>query len=495
LVDTGTFAKGTPEHKWTVQVQVQVQEQVQEVQVMFSRMRFVCAALALAVVTAGSQAQAAEQTFTGVINADQVNIRSGASTNHYPVMKLKRGATVVVHKAKVAGAKANQWDLYGWYQITPPAGSFSYVSKKFVTLDANGKTAVVSGNRVMVRAPAPTDPNASYKVQKSVNRGDKITVIGEVGDYYKIKPLPGIHLYVKKEMVTRATAGQLAALKNPATAGQPTTNATSTPATPAAKKMITIDILLDGSIKHDGKTHKADEAASALKAIAEANPNVTGVLLKPEGKADKATSDKVLALAQAAGLKNIKFVVSDIVVNKPKTDIQDNDLVAVEKKFAKQIQGDMTKIDETKLAGLADEYKQLLKKKNLLGFERRVIEARIGQLDGIAKAIAEHNSAVAIKSGLKQWDTKQPKTFVVTGVLRSSAVYTGQNMPLLYRIVEPGTPRTRAYVQPNSQVNLRALLGMRVGVVGTKRSNPTYRLQYIVPTSVEGWRVDASLIR
>ena len=132
-------------------------------------------------VTAGSQTQAAEQTFTGVINADQVNIRSGASTNHYPVMKLKRGATVVVHKAKVAGAKANQWDLYGWYQITPPAGSFSHVSKKFVTLDGNGKTAVVSGNRVMVRAPAPTDPNASYKVQMSVNRGEYAAIVGASG--------------------------------------------------------------------------------------------------------------------------------------------------------------------------------------------------------------------------------------------------------------------------------------------------------------------------
>ncbi len=70
-------------------------------------------------------------------------------------------------------------------------------------------------------------------------------------------------------------------------------------------------------------------------------------------------------------------------------------------------------------------------------------------------------------------------------MLRSSAVYTGRNMPLLYRVVDPATPQTRAYVQPNSKVNLSSMLGMRVGIAGFKRTNLTYNLEYIVPSSIE----------
>ena len=462
---------------------------------MSRKMRTLLAALGVAVVAVApalGQTSAADETFKGFINDDSVNIRSGASTNHYPVMKVDKGTVVTVHKAK-----KDKWDLYGWYIITPPEGAFSYISKKYVQLSADGKTGTVTGSRVMVRAPAPTDPNASYKVQKSAGKGDKLQVIGEAGDYLKIKPLEGVRLYVKMELVTKATAEQLAAAKKTGTepkAGDGTK--TQATAQEAAPKELTIDVLADGSIRFEDKTHKPDQAAAALEALAKANPNAKGLLIRPDAKAPHTTVQQVTQMAEKAGLKNVKFIVADLETSKPdkpETDIQDNDLMALEKKFEAEVQGDMADADAEKIAGLQDEYKQLLKKQNLMPFEKRVIEARLGQLGGIAQAIAERQEALAIKKNLGKWDIKQPKTFLVTGVLRSSAVYTGRNMPLLYRVVDPSTPQTRAYVQPNPKVNLSALLGMRVGIAGFKRTNPTYNLEYIVPTSIEQIRPEQDI--
>ncbi|MDX1564302.1 MAG: biopolymer transporter ExbD [Phycisphaeraceae bacterium] len=462
---------------------------------MSRKMRTLLAALGVVVVAAAptlGQTSAGDETFQGFINDDSVNIRSGASTNHYPVMKVDKGTVVTVHKAK-----KDKWDLYGWYIITPPEGAFSYISKKYVQLGADGKTGTVTGSRVMVRAPAPTDPNASYKVQKSAGKGDKVQVIGEAGDYLKIKPLPGVRLYVKKELVTKATAEQLAAAKKAGTEPKADTAAQAKPSTDeTAPRELTVDVLADGSIRRGDTTHKPDQVAAAFVALAEAHPNATGLLLRPEAETDHATVQKVTDLAEKAGLKNVKFVVADLKKpksDKPETDIQDNDLMALEKKFEAEVQGDMADADAAKIAGLQDEYRQLLKKQNLLPFEKRVIEARLGQLGGIAQAIAERQEAIAIKKNLGKWDIKQPKSFLVTGVLRSSAVYTGRNMPLLYRVVDPATPQTRAYVQPNPKVNLSAMLGMRVGIAGFKRTNPTYNLEYIVPTSIEQIRPEQDI--
>src|SRR4051812_48328959 len=54
----------------------------------------------------------------GVINANAVFVRSGASDNDYPVMKLDKGAQITV-----VGKR------FDWLKIVPPDGSFCYVSK------------------------------------------------------------------------------------------------------------------------------------------------------------------------------------------------------------------------------------------------------------------------------------------------------------------------------------------------------------------------------
>src|SRR5262245_34096493 len=76
---------------------------------------------------AGNPVENSKYRAAGVINANSVFVRSGASDNDYPVMKLDKGAQITV-----VGKR------FDWLKIVPPEGSFCYVSKAYVDRRADG---------------------------------------------------------------------------------------------------------------------------------------------------------------------------------------------------------------------------------------------------------------------------------------------------------------------------------------------------------------------
>src|SRR5690606_20398078 len=69
------------------------------------------AASYLALTATVSMAVAREFPYRGVINADDVYVRSGPGQDYYPTEKLKRGEVVEVYRH----------DPGGWYAVRPPA--------------------------------------------------------------------------------------------------------------------------------------------------------------------------------------------------------------------------------------------------------------------------------------------------------------------------------------------------------------------------------------
>jgi hypothetical protein len=138
-------------------------------------------------------AGAAEETapsfpYIAEITDDNVNIRSGPGTNYYRCGKLKAGDRV-----KVVGSQ------FSWSRIVPPAGSFSWISKQYVSIDPSNPTiGTVTGDAVRVYAGSEQlKPIHSTTVQLKFNRGDKVRLLGEEeGDYYKIAPPAGTYLWV-----------------------------------------------------------------------------------------------------------------------------------------------------------------------------------------------------------------------------------------------------------------------------------------------------------
>src|SRR5206468_8476264 len=126
--------------------------------------------------------------FEGRVNANSVYIRSGASENDYPTMKLDLGATVTV-----VGIK------FDWLKIVPPDGSFCYVAKAYVEKRGDGSVGRVN-NQLNVRVGSALNAMKT-KVSAKLEPGTDVAIIGEQDEYFKIKPPQDVYLYVNKQFV------------------------------------------------------------------------------------------------------------------------------------------------------------------------------------------------------------------------------------------------------------------------------------------------------
>lgn len=140
------------------------------------------------VSSAGAEGNELSFPYVAEVTEDNVNVRSGPGTNYYHCGKLNTGDRV-----KVVASK------YSWSHIVPPEGSFSWVSKQYISADPNNpRTGLVTGDAVRVYAGSDLlKPMHSTTVQLELNKGDKIELLGEeVDDYYKIAPPTGAYLWV-----------------------------------------------------------------------------------------------------------------------------------------------------------------------------------------------------------------------------------------------------------------------------------------------------------
>jgi len=133
--------------------------------------------------------------FVAEITSDDVYVRSGPGTNYYYCGKLKKGDRVKV----VAGK-------FSWLQITPPTGSYCWISKQYVETDPqNSAVGKVIGDAVRVYAGSDdVQPMHSTTMLVKLNNGDKVSLLGEEKEgYYKISPPQGAYLWVSNQY-TRA---------------------------------------------------------------------------------------------------------------------------------------------------------------------------------------------------------------------------------------------------------------------------------------------------
>ncbi len=122
------------------------------------------------------------------ITGDRVNVRSGPGTNFYDCGKLNKG-----DKVKVIGRQ------FSWARVVPPAGSFSWISIQYVSIDPDNATVgSVTGDRIRVYAGSDFVKTLYSKtLQGKLDKGDKVKLLGEqLDDYYKIAPPSFAYLWV-----------------------------------------------------------------------------------------------------------------------------------------------------------------------------------------------------------------------------------------------------------------------------------------------------------
>lgn len=122
-----------------------------------------------------------------------VYIRSGPGTAYYFCGKISSPEKVTVVDQE-----------HGWSKIIPPQGSFSWISKNYINIDPkNELIGTVTGDSVRVWAgSAYVEPMRSHSLQTKLNEGDQVKLTGEKkGDYYKILPPTGAHLWISSRHI------------------------------------------------------------------------------------------------------------------------------------------------------------------------------------------------------------------------------------------------------------------------------------------------------
>ncbi len=334
------------------------------------------------------------------IVSDNVYVRSGPGTNYYRCGKLGQGDIVKIVSASNV-----------WSRILPLQGSFSWISKQYVTIDtSNPDMGTVTGDEVRVYAGSQYyEPIHSDRIQLHLNRGDKVVLLGEeMGDYYKIVPPNGAFFWVSTQYTRPADVTTLPAEPQPSPQLPPV-------AAPAPEPTLPSPAVVPTTMPVDSER---------LRQYYDAQELIKAEFKKPLGEQDYSQAKKILEGLLAA---------------------DDSDKAARYAKFA------LGQIGRYELADAVD------KETRIQDDELSQIYSRIDQ--------AQSEKLVEFQ------DLGQ---FAVIGKFQTSNVY-GPEEVLLHYIITDELGKVICYALPSgdaANMDLTAFVGKEVGLVGKIEPHP-----------------------
>lgn len=117
-------------------------------------------------------AEARKFPYEATVRADNVTLRCGQGKNYYATARMEKGAVLTVHRH----------DPGGWYMVSPPEGSFSWIASEHVQVDAPGMGTVtlpegdVDGVPVWVGSDLTSDHSVRQRV---LHTGDAVQILAE----------------------------------------------------------------------------------------------------------------------------------------------------------------------------------------------------------------------------------------------------------------------------------------------------------------------------
>lgn len=450
----------------------------------------------IALLCATTPTHADDGAFEGVVVEDGVKVRAGAGRTFYVVGSLKKGAKIQVDEV-----------IFGWNKIAAPNDVFSYISKAFVDAQGTGKTGTVNRNDAPVNAASLEGPGDSYRHQLDLAKGDKVTIIGEEGSFYKVIPpsLAGkktAFVYLPPGSVQKAQIAVPAPVPPTPVVTPPTPTPTpvvTPPTTPELKvdtpevkvdtpevKVDTPEVKVDTpEVKIDTPEVKVDTPAVKIDVpdikadLPDAKGTIAPTVVYPEGTPPplpiitlepKAT----VKVPSPAALQTFKF--------------ENKELQAIETKMSEALK---LPLEDQPIDALMAAYHTYLGDARLSANDEYFLQARVIQLKR-NKDLA--STLLALKQA-RQGVTPDPDitlpeksssatngastNYDATGQLLTSGVYDGINLPRLLRLVDPTTKRTIAYIRPSGKFNAERSLGHMVGIQGQTRLDRGMNLRII----------------
>ncbi len=396
---------------------------------------------AVPAVTAGApgteEVPNARYSFVGTVNGSGVNVRSGPAESYYPTAQLNKGDRVVV-----VGSK------FDWLKIVPPKGSLSYISKKFVRQEPGSNVGVVTGTNVRILAGS-TMNQLKVQEQLKLNTDDKVTIIGDAEEFFKIAPPEGAYLYVHKKFVDPVR--------------QATAQETEPPAAPAVSHGTTGITPLIRPLTGDAAAGGPWGDTPELVPTVPATPGQEAAL-PPIGKAS----------AELAKL-NADY---DAVLKQP---IGERPLGELRQSFEALAAREDAAISVRRAAD-----RRAAAIKVLEGQQAELTTARKNATDFRAKQADYENQRRQIETRIKQTGVT---VYTAVGQLDTSSIQQGGQA--LYRLVDPSDGQTVVYIRTSDPAQT-TMIGKYVGVRGEVVSDQQLSVKVISPMVMEA--VDSSRV-
>ncbi len=379
--------------------------------------------------------------FTGVVNSNAVFVRSGPSENDYATMKLDKGVEVTV-----VGLR------FEWLKVKPPEGSFCYVAKAYVNRAGNGSIGQVS-TTLYVRVGSSLNP-LKTKVAMKLEPTQRVEIIGEQDEYFKVKPPEGVYYYINKQFVDPVRKVTDVAIATPDTSAA---NATVAPA---------------GS----------DPVA------AEANP---------QPAAELPAADSGTPVAVAPTTQPDATIADATSTTRPATQPTASAETEFERLEATYAQISQKPLDEQPVEELLTGYRALAASDGLPESMRRICDWKANVLKTRAEAKNDLVGAKKLQDGMKQkqmalqaerseLEERVKKAdvqfYTAVGTLRTSSLQQGQQT--LYRLTDPANGRTVVYLR-SDDTKLGQFIGQFIGVRGEVVSDTQLSLRLVTPTAYE----------
>lgn len=367
--------------------------------------------------------------FAGEINANSVYVRSGPGEGYYPTIKLDKGATVTV-----VGIK------FEWLKILPPEGSFSYVAKAYVERTGDGSIGTVTKSDVNVRAGSSLNAMKG-SLQTKLNQNDRVVIMGEQDEYFKIQPPAGAYLYVNKDFVTP--------IKAVANNAAPADGNNAVPAAPP-------------------------QAGNDQAAVANTGTS-TDAAIPSTQPADNTQAAAPTTQESAGQEAQARF----------------------EKLEAQYAESEKLPLEQQPIKELLAGYEPLANGNLLPDSMRRIAAYRVAVLKVRAES---QEQLLALKKQQEEFEKKQQathaereelqqridnahvKVYAAVGEVRSSSLQQGDQV--LYRLTDPANGRTVVYLRSNDP-KITNWIGQFVGVKGDIQNDSQLGLNVISPTAIE----------
>jgi hypothetical protein len=437
--------------------------------------------------------------YWAVVKGDNVMLRSAPTVQGtYPFGRLFTGQPLKVLESEYGWAKVQAigptfTNVFGFVKASN-ATQFDQGAKK---LAITGKTSLFAPNM-----DAKFAPDKSWRELTSLSAGDTLDVIEVVkaqsDTFYSVrlpeKAFGWVNLQFLAAMPQQEADALEASLK-----GAPIAPPAATPnglpnGSPGgtAADGANISTPSNGNATPPAATPTAESASPAENAATgTATPPATApanVTPPPATITNNPPTDDAKPTPESDAAAAVRRAAEDAAMEVRVRQTTYNDLEAIWNRVKREAAeaAELTALRDRYLA-LAEDGKTPMTTRELAKARAEQLAIRIEAQDALLElanrrdAMNQRTQSIADLE-LAAW---KRRGFDAVGRLSASTVYNGDRLPLLYKLSDPSTGYTLAYVMPGPSTTPSEALGLVVGLKGTKRFNDALRLAVFEPKVIE----------